>query len=85
VVGGPPDRLSTKEFDLLALLASAAGATVSRQRLTAEVWQRSHLGRSRTLDVQIATLRAWVRDAVAIESVRGVGYRLLVPRPVALA
>lgn len=77
-VDGVPVRLSHKELHLLAVLTARSGAVVTRQRLAAEVWNVPAMGRSRTLDVHVATLRTKVRAVAAVENVRGVGYRLVV-------
>lgn len=74
-----PIELTRKEFQLLVLLASTPGVVVPRQRLVSEVWQTSWLGKSRTVDVHIATLRAKLGKAATVENVRGVGYRLVHP------
>jgi DNA-binding response OmpR family regulator len=75
-VGGVEVRLTLKEFDLLAMLARAAGSVVSRDDLVTHVWQTTFDGASRTLDVHVATLRAKLDRPGLIETVRGVGYRL---------
>ena len=72
--------LTTKEFDLLALLASEPGNVVSRQRILREVWDTEWFGPTKTVDVHVASLRKKLGDAGWIETVRGVGLRL-VPRP----
>jgi len=77
LVDGQPIPLSHKEFDLLAALAKAGGAVLSRSRLAAEVWGVPSLGRSRTLDVHVGTLRRKIASAALVENVRGVGYRLM--------
>ncbi|NNJ63671.1 MAG: response regulator transcription factor [Dactylosporangium sp.] len=81
LVDGRPVELTRKEFQILALLAGTPGAVVHRQRMVTEVWQTSWLGKSRTVDVHIATMRAKLGPAVTIENVRGVGYRLAPPAP----
>jgi DNA-binding response OmpR family regulator/LmbE family N-acetylglucosaminyl deacetylase len=78
-VDSEPVELTRKEFQLLAMLARQAGAVVRRERLLAEVWPDTSPGGSRTLDVHVATVRAKLRNAVPIEAVRGVGYRMLDP------
>ena len=75
-----PLNLTTKEFDLLALLASEPGDVVSRQRILREVWDTEWFGPTKTVDVHVASLRKKLGDAGWIETVRGVGLRL-VPRP----
>jgi len=79
-VDGESITLTRKEFNLLAILAAAPAVTIRRERLFQEVWHTSWPGTSRTLDVHMANLRAKIREEIAlIETVRGVGYRL-VPR-----
>jgi DNA-binding response OmpR family regulator len=76
-IGDDPVDLTRKEFQLLAALARTPGTVVPRERLVAEVWQTAWLGKSRTVDVHIATLRAKLGEAVTVENIRGVGYRLV--------
>lgn len=77
-IAGNPVELTRKEFQLLVTLARTPGVVVPRQRLVTEVWQTSWLGKSRTVDVHVATLRAKLATAAAVENVRGVGYRLAI-------
>ena len=77
---GTPLALTTKEFDLLALLASEAGAVVARRRILREVWDTEWFGPTKTVDVHVASLRRKLGDPAWIETVRGVGLRL-VPQP----
>ena len=77
---GQPLGLTTKEFDLLALLASEPGTVVSRQRILREVWDTEWFGPTKTVDVHVASLRKKLGDPAWIETVRGIGLRL-VPRP----
>ncbi|MGH3631852.1 MAG: response regulator transcription factor, partial [Sciscionella sp.] len=76
VVTGEPVTLSRKEFQVLALLATAGGAVCTRNRIVAEVWGRSWPGANRTLDVHVATLRTKLGRPDLVQTVRGVGYRL---------
>jgi DNA-binding response OmpR family regulator len=76
-VDDQPITLTRKEFQLLTILASEPEITVRRERMLAEVWHTSWRGTSRTLDVHMATLRSKVGDAAQIETVRGVGYRIV--------
>lgn len=69
--------LTRKEFDLLAALVWAGDAPISREDLMADVWGSTWLGASRTLDVHIGTLRSKLGDSATIETVRGIGYRLV--------
>ncbi len=69
-------RLTLKEFDLLALLASEPGVVIDRQRILREVWDTTWYGSSKTVDVHVATLRKKLGDPTLIETVRGIGLRL---------
>ncbi|MFI9052296.1 response regulator transcription factor [Streptomyces sp. NPDC053427] len=78
-VHGTAVPLTRKEFDLLALLAQRPGVVFRREQIISEVWRTSWEGTGRTLEVHIASLRAKLRMPALIETVRGVGYRLVVP------
>jgi two-component system, OmpR family, response regulator RegX3 len=82
-LAGQQVKLARKEFDLLAELARHAGQVVKREDLMARVWDVNWFGSTKTLDVHIRTLRRKLGDDSAnprfIETVRGVGFRLLVP------
>ncbi|MEW2451127.1 response regulator transcription factor [Streptomyces parvulus] len=78
-VGGTAVQLTRKEFDLLALLAQRPGVVFRREQIISEVWQTSWEGTGRTLEVHVASLRAKLRMPALIETVRGVGYRLVAP------
>lgn len=78
-VDGSVVQLTRKEFDLLALLAQRPGVVFRREQIISEVWRTSWEGTGRTLEVHVASLRAKLRMPALIETVRGVGYRLVVP------
>jgi two-component system response regulator RegX3 len=80
LLGGRALTLTPKEFDLLALLASDAGAVFDRQRILQEVWGTSWQGAGKTIDVHVASLRKKLGDSGWIETLRGVGLRLQPPR-----
>jgi len=71
--------LSAKEFDLLALLAGAAGQAVTRDRIMREVWDEHWYGPTKTLDMHISWLRKKLGDDPSaprlITTLRGVGFR----------
>lgn len=79
-VGGEPVQLRTKEFDLLTHLARHAGLVLSREQLLNAVWGYDFLGETRTIDVHVAHLRDKLAKSgqVQIETVWGVGYKLVV-------
>jgi DNA-binding response OmpR family regulator len=67
--------LTTKEFEVLAVLARRAGNAVSRQQIMDEVWGDAYLAVSRSLDVHLATLRAKLNRPGLLHTIRGFGYR----------
>jgi DNA-binding response OmpR family regulator len=68
--------LTAKEFELLRYLAEHSGLALSRQQILDGVWGYGWYGDPRTVDVHVAQVRKKVGDAVAITTVRGLGYRL---------
>jgi len=68
--------LTPKEFDLLSLLAATPGVVHTREQLIEEVWDSNWFGSTRTLDVHVGALRKKLADAVEVNTVRGVGFRL---------
>ncbi|MFD0418484.1 response regulator transcription factor [Streptomyces sp. NPDC127108] len=78
-VDGDVVQLTRKEFDLLALLAQRPGVVFRREQIISEVWRTSWEGTGRTLEVHVASLRAKLHMPALIETVRGVGYRLVAP------
>ncbi|MFE9215263.1 response regulator transcription factor [Streptomyces lavendulae] len=78
-VNGADVPLTRKEFDLLALLAQRPGVVFRREQIISEVWRTSWEGTGRTLEVHVASLRSKLGMPALIETVRGVGYRLVTP------
>jgi DNA-binding response OmpR family regulator len=70
-------RLTRKEFTLLEELARNAGRVMTRETLLDRVWGLNYYGDSRTLDVHIRRLRQKIGYAEVIETVTGIGYRLI--------
>lgn len=73
---GSPVALTPKEYDLLGFLTEEPGALMSREQIMEAVWDAHWFGPTKTLDVHVAALRRKLAGAVAIEAVRGVGFRL---------
>jgi DNA-binding response OmpR family regulator len=71
--------LTPKEFDVLALLADQPGTVFARAHILEEVWDAHWYGPTKTLDVHVAALRKKLGDPAWIETVRGVGFRLVDP------
>lgn len=79
MVGPQTVKLRTKEFDLLYALAQHRGQVLSREQLLERVWGYDFYGETRTVDVHVAHLRKKLKGSdVEIETVRGVGYKLVV-------
>jgi DNA-binding response OmpR family regulator len=73
-------ELRAREFDLLAALARDPGAVLTRDGLLEHVWGTDFPGETRTVDVHVAEVRKKLGpDGPPIETVRGVGYRLVPP------
>jgi len=72
--------LTKLEFDLLHMLLLNSDLVLTRERLLEEVWGYDFAGDTRAVDSAIKRLRARLRSIDpqmdAIETVRGVGYRL---------
>lgn len=80
-VSGQRVPLTATEWRVLELLVANAGWVVPHERLLARVWGREDPGDLESLRVFIARLRAKLADDAAtpryIETVRGLGYRLI--------
>ena len=80
--GGTDIELSTREFDILWLLASRVGKVVSRFTILDAVWDGETDLRSNVIDVHLGAIRAKVDKPFgtsSISTVRGAGYRLEQP------
>jgi DNA-binding response OmpR family regulator len=80
--GGQEVALTGREFALFEALSRQAGDAVSRTRLLTQVWGADFDGTGNVLDVYVGYLRTKLArlgtTRVALESVRGIGYRLRV-------
>lgn len=70
-------ELTPKEFDVLAYLAQEPGTVFRRETLLSDVWDINWYGSTKTLDAHIASIRRKLGSPNWIESVRGVGFRLV--------
>lgn len=77
-LAGSPVRLTAMEYGLLAYLAHHAGRPVSKTELTEHLYSQDFDRDSNTLEVLVARLRKKLGDD-KIETLRGQGYRLLLP------
>ena len=71
-------ELRTQEFEVLLVLARHRTMVLSREQLLNLAWGYDFYGQTRTVDVHIAQLRRkLVESQVRIETVTGVGYKLV--------
>jgi len=75
---GAPVRLTAMEYRLLECLAHHLGQPVSKTQLTEHLYSQDFDRDSNTLEVIVGRLRRKLGDEI-IETVRGLGYRLLSP------
>ncbi|HLX35191.1 MAG TPA: response regulator transcription factor [Candidatus Limnocylindrales bacterium] len=79
-VGARHLDLRPREFDLLTALARDPGVVLTRDALLEDVWGTDFPGETRTVDVHVAEVRKQLGDdGPPIETMRGVGYRLVPP------
>lgn len=82
VRGDREETLTGREWSLLEELASRQGDVLTRTHLLSKVWGLDFEGTPNVVDVYVGYLRNKLRsvgaERVAIETVRGVGYRLVV-------
>lgn len=68
-------EVTTKEFEMLRILASQENRAFSREELLIKVWGEDYFGSDRAVDDLIKRLRKKMKD-LPIETVWGHGYRL---------
>jgi two-component system, OmpR family, response regulator len=74
--GGVLLSLTAKEYAVLELLLSRAGAAVSREALVEHCWDELTVPMSNAVDVVVSQLRRKLGDPPPISTVRSVGYRI---------
>jgi len=78
------ETLTAREFALLSELVGHLGDTLTRTELLGTVWGTGFVGAPNVVDVYIGYLRNKLRsvcgDAVTIQAVRGIGYRLSIAK-----
>ena len=78
-IGSELVDLRTQEFDLLLTFAEHRGLVLTREQLLEKAWGYEYYGMSRTVDVHVGHLRRKLNESrVHIETVTGVGYKLVV-------
>jgi len=76
--------LTAREFALLHFLMDRAGDVVPRTDLLEAVWDANYGGLSNVVDVHVANLRRKLdmpKLSNPIETIRGVGYRIVLEEP----
>ncbi|MCL2819727.1 MAG: response regulator transcription factor [Oscillospiraceae bacterium] len=79
-INGSNIQTTLKEYNLLCLLCQNAEKVQAREKIFNEIWGESFIGETRTLDIHIKQLRSKLKTAeskLRIETVRGVGYKLV--------
>ena len=81
-VGGEEKVFTTKEFDLLTVLAENPNRVFSKDELFREIWDMESIGDIATVTVHIKKIREKIEDDTSnpqyIETIWGVGYRFKV-------
>ncbi|BDG09333.1 response regulator [Anaeromyxobacter paludicola] len=79
-VDGAEVELTALEFKLLTTFMARLGRVQSRDQLLTDVWEMSAEVETRTVDTHVKRLREKLGSArELLETVRGVGYRLVAP------
>jgi two-component system alkaline phosphatase synthesis response regulator PhoP len=84
ILGGETIPLRPKEFEVLLHLVQRPGMVITRDDLMNIVWGFDYIGGQRTVDVHVSSLRKKLemnQQTVQIDSIRGVGYKLVVKKP----
>lgn len=82
-LNGESILLRPKEFEVLLYLAERPGMVITRDDLMNVVWGFDYIGGQRTVDVHVSSLRKKLemnQQSVQIDSIRGVGYKLIVAK-----
>lgn len=79
---GETKKLTTKESELLRLLASNANNILERNYALKSIWEDDNYFNARSMDVYITKLRKLLKDDpnVAIINIHGKGYKLITPQ-----
>lgn len=83
ILAGELVPLRPKEFEVLLYLVQRPGMVITRDDLMNVVWGFDYIGGQRTVDVHVSSLRKKLElghESVQIESIRGVGYKLVLPK-----
>ena len=77
--GGSPVALTTREFEVLALMASHPGRVYSREQIMRHLWEGDFFGEARAADGHIQHIRGKIepdpKNPRYVQTIRGAGYR----------
>ncbi len=78
-INGTPQKLTTKEADLLKLLCLHANDVLDRNFALKSIWKDDNYFNGRSMDVYIAKLRKYLKDDPKVEliNVHGKGFKLM--------
>ena len=78
---GETKKLTTKESELLRLLASNANSILERNYALKSIWEDDNYFNARSMDVYITKLRKHLKedDSIEIINIHGKGYKLITP------
>ena len=79
VLGDRRLKLERRPLLMLQLLAARSGEVVSRSELLEKVWGSGYTGFEHSLEQAVHQIRRELREAGWIETVRGIGYKLVSP------
>ena len=79
-IGGAPQKLSTKEAELLRLLCLRKNEVLTREEALLNIWHDDNYFNGRSMDVFLSKIRKYLRDDPNVEiiNVHGRGYKLLI-------
>lgn len=70
-------EFTLKEFEILYELILAKGKVVTRKSLLSKLWDYEYYEDTRIVDTHIKNIRKKLGDSDCIETVRGIGYKLV--------
>lgn len=76
-VAGAVVPCTPKEYGILEFLARDPGAVITRQELLDGVWGPHWFGSTKMMDVHVASLRRKLGSHDLIETLRGIGFRIV--------
>ena len=81
IIDGKVTKLTTKECELLTMLAQNANNILERNYALKTIWVEDNYFNARSMDVYITKLRKLLKDDPNVEiiNIHGKGYKLIIP------